>query len=190
MQTPTHMVAGVLLQKTFVGKKHRRLVLTTVAVLAFLSHGFLDKLSRVTFHPADPDFHSVFWVTYHSLLLVLAIVTGIIWWRPYKWGIIFANLPDVDWVFIHGQEIVNRLFHTKIDFYGQPYFHHFLGYIYDHIPPFSWMANAIDRLPNERHNPWACLWELVLVCAMLVAIWMLSLARSYTPKGEKGEERK
>src|SRR5579863_1844565 len=104
MQTPTHMVAGVLIQKTIVGK-NRPLTLAIVAVVAFLSHGFLDKLAQITYHPANPDFHSVFWMTYHSILLVVAIVTGCIFWKKYKWGMIFANLPDVDWIFIHGQEI-------------------------------------------------------------------------------------
>ena len=184
MQTPTHMVAGVLIQKSIVGK-NRPLTLTIVAVVAFLSHGFLDKLAQITFHPPNPDFHSVFWVTYHSILLVTAIAFGIIWWRKYKWGIIFANLPDVDWIFIHSQEI----FHCKIPFYNQPHMHHFLGYIYDKIPPFSFVTHYLNQLPNERHNPWACLCEVVLVALMLVAIWLLTLARSYKPASRAGESK-
>src|SRR5580692_2238235 len=109
MQTPTHIVAGVVIQKAFEGKP-RALSLTVTAVVAFLSHGFLDKLSQITYHPAKPDFHSVFWVTYHSTLLITAIAFIWLWGRRYKWGIIFANLPDVDWIFIHAQEI----FHIKI----------------------------------------------------------------------------
>jgi len=181
MQTPTHMVAGVLIQKTIVGK-NRPLTLTLVAVVAFLSHGFLDKLARITFHPADPDFHSVFWVTYHSILLVVAIFTGCFFWRKYKWGMIFANLPDVDWIFIHGQEI----FHVQIPFYRQPHLHHLLGFIYDKIPPFSIVTHYINKLPNERHNPWGCLNEVALVAVMLVLIWLLNLLKrdrsSLTPQ--------
>lgn len=176
MQTPTHIVAGMLIQKAFQGK-NRTVTLAATAVVGFLSHGFLDKLSRVTFHPADPDFHSAFWVGYHLSLLATAIVFLCLWWRQYKWGIIFANLPDVDWIFIHGQEI----FHFKIPFYRQPHVHQCLGFIYDRIPPFSYVTHAIDRLPNERHNPWACLWEVLLVVLMLVAFWLLTLAKSYRP---------
>lgn len=185
MQTPTHMVAGVLIQKAIPGK-NRKVALAIVAIVAFLSHGFLDKLAQITFHPADPDFHSVFWVSYHSFLLITAIVVGVIFWRKYKWGIIFANLPDVDWIFIHGQEI----FHCKIPFYRQPHMHHFLGYIYDNIPPFSYVTHWINKLPNERHNPWACLCEFVLVALMLAAIWLLALFRSYNPAGRAGESKK
>jgi hypothetical protein len=53
MQTPTHIVAGMLIQKAFEGK-NRALTLTAAAVVGFLSHGFLDKLSEITCHPANP----------------------------------------------------------------------------------------------------------------------------------------
>ncbi len=172
MQTPTHIVTGVIIQKAFEGK-NRALSLTVIAVVAFLSHGFLDKLAQITYHPANPDFHSVFWVSYHLTLLATTIVFLCIWWRRYKWGIIFANLPDVDWIFIHGQEI----FHFKIPFYRQPHMHHLLGYIYEHVPPFSWVTYCLDRLPNERHNPWACLWEVLIVAVLILVIRLMTMAR-------------
>ena len=176
MQTPTHIVAGMVIQKVFTGN-NRAATLTATAVVGFLSHGFLDKLSQITYHPAEPDFHSVFWVAYHLTLLATAIAFLRLWWRQYKWGIVFANLPDVDWVFIHGQEI----FRFQIPFYRQPHLHHLLGFIYEKIPPFSYVTYYLDRLPNERHQPWACLWEVLLVALMLVAFWLLTLARSYRP---------
>jgi hypothetical protein len=177
MQTPTHLVAGMVIQKAFAGR-NRAAALTTTAVVGFLSHGFLDKLARVTYHPADPDFHSVFWVSYHLTLLATTIVFLRLWWRQYKWGIVFANLPDVDWIFIHGQEI----FHFQIPFYRHPHLHDLLGYIYEKIPPFTFVTSAINRLPNERHNPWACLWEVLLVAVLLLIFWLLTLARSYRPE--------
>src|SRR5580700_2359765 len=152
MQTPTHIVAGMVIQKALEGK-NRAVPLTVTAVVAFLSHGFLDKLAQITYHPAKPDFHSPFWVCYHLTLLATAIVFLCLWWRRYKWGIFFANLPDVDWIFIHAQEI----FHFKIPFYTHAHMHDLLGYIYEKVPPFSFVGHCLDRLPNERHNPWACL---------------------------------
>jgi hypothetical protein len=181
MQTPTHLVTGMVIQKSFEGT-NRKFFLTATAVVAFLSHGFLDKLAQITYHPADPDFHSVFWVTYHSTLLVTTIVFLCLWWRKYKWGIIFANLPDVDWIFIHGQEI----FHFKIPFYRQPHLHHLLGYIWDKIPPFSYVTRYLNRLPNERHNPWACLNEVALIALLLTVFWLLTLAKSYKPGKKAG----
>jgi len=171
MQTPTHIVTGVIIQKAFEGR-NRALSLTVIAVVAFLSHGFLDKLAQITYHPADPDFHSVFWVSYHLTLLATTIVFLCIWWRRYKWGIIFANLPDVDWVFIHGQDI----FRFKIPFYRHPHMHDLLGYIYEHIPPFSWVTYYLDGLPNERHNPWACLWEVLIIAVLILVIRLMTMA--------------
>ena len=183
MQTPTHIVAGVIIQKAFEGK-NRALSLTVIAVVAFLSHGFLDKLAQITFHPPNPDFHSVFWVSYHLTLLATTIIFLCIWWRRYKWGIIFANLPDVDWIFIHGQEI----FHFQIPFYRQPHMHHLLGYIYEKIPPFSWVTVYLDRLPNERHNPWACLWEVLIVAFLVLVIRLMTMWKRPTPRAAAAQK--
>lgn len=119
MQAPTHILAGVLIQKAFVWKQHRRLALGLTAVCAFLSHGLLDKLARLTYHRANPDFHSPIWVGYHAALILVTLLFLYWWWKPFKWGIIFASLPDLDRVFIHAQEI----FHFSIPFYRQPHLH-------------------------------------------------------------------
>ena len=162
MQAPTHILAGVLIQKAFDWKHHRRLGLGLTAVCAFLSHGPLDKLANLTYHRANPDFHSPIWVSYHAALVLVTILFVYWWWKPFKWGIIFACLPDVDWVFIHAQEI----FHFRIPFYRQPHLHHLLGRIFNDLPPFSWL----DRLPNYRNDPWAILPEVALVAVVAVAL--------------------
>jgi hypothetical protein len=165
MQAPTHILAGVAIQKAFEGKKPRALALAAMAVLAFLSHGVLDKLARVTYHRPDADFHNPIWVGFHVLVVIVTIIFLVLWWKPYKWGIIFASLPDVDWVFIHGQELL----HIKIPFYRQPHLHHLLGLLVDHVPPFTYM----DKLPNYRLQPWACVWEILLMAIFILLIrWM------------------
>ena len=70
MQEPTHILAGVLIQKGFAWKRHPRLALALTAIGAFLSHGLLDKLANLTYHRADPDFHSPIWVGYHVAVLL------------------------------------------------------------------------------------------------------------------------
>jgi hypothetical protein len=162
MQAPTHLLAGVLIQKGFDWKQHRRLAFGLTAVCAFLSHGLLDKLANLTYHRANPDFHSPIWVAYHAALIPVTLLFLYWWWKPYKWGIIFACLPDVDWVFIHGQEI----FHFHIPFYRQPHLHHLLGLIYNQLPPFAWL----NRLPNCRNNPWAILPEAALLIVVAAAL--------------------
>jgi hypothetical protein len=180
VQTPTHILAGVIIQKAL-GEKQHAIRLTVTAAVAFLSHGFLDKLARATFHPPKPDFHSAFWVGYHLTLLATTIAFLWIWWRQYKWGIIFANLPDVDWIFIHAQEI----FHFKIPFYTHPHLHDLLGYVYEKIPPFSYVTSYIDRLPNERHNPWACLWEILLIAFLILVVRLMTMGKRLVPRSKK-----
>ncbi len=169
MQEPTHILAGILIQRAAGAIfKPRAVELGVTATLAFLSHGLLDELARVTYHPAKPDFHSAFWIIYHSVVAVTTILFLIWWWKQFKWGIVFAALPDVDWVFIHGQEI----FHVSLPFYRQPHLHDLLHFIYHQVPPFTGLTAMIERLPSERHNPWACLWEVLLVAVLW---WLVRL---------------
>jgi hypothetical protein len=164
MQAPTHLLTGVLIQKAFARMQHRRLAFGLTAVCAFLSHGLLDKLANLTYHLAKPDFHSPVWIGYHAGLIAITILFLYWWWKPYKWGIIFACLPDIDWVFIHAQEI----FHFQLPFYRQPHLHHLLGHIYNDLPVFAWL----NHLPNLRRNPWAILPEIVLLVVLAAALRM------------------
>lgn len=177
MQEPTHILAGVVIQKCFDGAQHRKLALGLTAVTAFLSHGLLDQLARVTYHPARPDFHSLVWVGFHAAVLAATIFFLVLWWKRFKWGIVFACLPDVDWIFIHGQEI----FQFQIPFYRRPLMHDLLGWVWEKTPPFSFVTHAIKLLPYNRHNPWAGLWEVLLVAVLLLALQLLQLAKSRRP---------
>ena len=177
MQEPTHILTGVIIQKSFEGSRHPKLALGLTAVITFLSHGFLDKLSNLTYHPAQPDFHSPVWVSYHSFLLVATVAFLYLWWKKFKWGIIFACLPDVDWVFIHGRELFNALFHTHSHFYPHPFIHSLDGYIWEHIPPFSFITPWLDGLPNLRHNPLACVFEFLLVAFLLLVLKLITMGK-------------
>ena len=175
MQEPTHILTGVIIQKCFDWKKYRKTGLVITAILAFLSHGLLDKLANFTYHPGHADFHSVIWVSYHSAVLVGTIVFVCLWWRRYWVGILFSMLPDLDWVIIHGQE----LFHFKIPFYQQPHMHHLLHWIYAQVPALSFL----DRLPSYRENPWAIVGEVLLVTGLILII-------RATEKGKAGGGKK
>ncbi|HVM49833.1 MAG TPA: hypothetical protein VMU04_17525 [Candidatus Acidoferrum sp.] len=174
MQAPTHILTGALIQRGFEPVRPRALGLALTAVCALLSHGLLDRLANLTYHLPDPDFQSPVWIAYHACLLMLTIVFLYLWWKPYKWGIIFGCLPDVDWVFIHGQQI----FHFQLAFYRQPHLHRLLGRILDAFPPFT----ALNRLPNLRHHAWAILPELVLLATLLFALVWLKPARPRSAK--------
>jgi hypothetical protein len=173
MQEPTHILAGVIIQRTVQLTYGRRAgALTLTAVTAFLSHGLLDRLANFTYHPPDADFHDPFWVAYHSCVLLATIFFLCVWWRRFKVGVFFAMLPDLDWVIIHGQ----NLLHVRIPFYQQPHMHHLLSLLFDRTPPFSLM-----KIPSHRHNPWACLYEVALVLLMLAAIRLLTKPQAAPP---------
>jgi hypothetical protein len=177
MQEPTHILTGVIIQKSFERSKHRKLALGLTAALAFLSHGFLDKLANLTYHPANPEFKNPIWVGYHLFVVAATIVFLVLWWKKYKWGIVFACLPDVDWIFIHGRQIYDSLFHGQSHFYARPYLHNFDGGIWETLPPLSWVTPHLDALPNLRLNPLACLFEFLLVAVLLLVLKMISMGQ-------------
>ncbi len=153
MQAPTHILTGVAIQKALEKMKYRPLALLLVAVLAFLSHGLLDKFARMTYHRPDADFNDPVWVGYHILVLLATLFFLYKFWRKYKFGIMFAILPDFDWVLIHGQTLTG----LNIPFYKKPHIHNFVHSIFDTLFPF------LNNLPDFRYNPWTALFEVVLV---------------------------
>jgi hypothetical protein len=181
MQEPTHILAGVIIQKCCAWKKLRAFGLVLTAIVAFLSHGFLDKVANLTYHPAHADFHSVIWVSYHAAVLVATIVFLCTWWRRYWVGILFAMLPDLDWIFIHGQEIL----HISIPFYREPHLHHALRWIYAQVPALSFL----DHLPKWRENPWAIVAEVLLVAVLVLIIRMTGRGKGAKAKTETGKSR-
>ena len=185
MQEPTHILAGVIIQRSFESVRPRALALGLTAVCAFLSHGLLDRLANATYHPPNPDFNNPFWVSFHAGVVILTVVFLFVWWRRYKWGIFFAALPDLDWVFIHGREILIKLAHdhpslqtitNHLPYYHKPYMHNLLHVVFNVWPPFKYL-----KVPTHRFKPWACLWEVALVLAMLAVIYFLTQNRPVPP---------
>jgi hypothetical protein len=172
MQEPTHILAGVVIQRSLQPIRPRWLGLTLTAVCAFLSHGVLDHLANSTYHPPEAKFDDPFWIAFHLSVLVCTLVFLFVWWRKYKVGILFAMLPDLDWVFIHGQ----RIFGINPPFYKHAYMHNCLHVIIDTTWPFKYIV-----MPNNRQNPWACLWEVALILTMLLVIRLLTRKPARSP---------
>jgi len=130
---------GVLIQKTLrvVKPSHLRYFLT--ALLAFISHGVLDKLARFTYHPPNPLFGDPFWTVYHLIIVLLSIFIIIKYWSKYKIGMIFSILPDLDWVILH----TSSFFSLQTIFQYEPIFHNIFNLL-DFIPPFKYLNSLPD----------------------------------------------
>lgn len=166
MQAPTHILAGVIIKKLFDWSEYKAVAYTLIAILAFLSHGLFDNLAKMTYHRPDADFSSPVWVGYHIAVLLVTIVFLYMYWRQCKIGIIFAMLPDFDWVMIHGQHILG----INIPFYNTPHLHNFLHLIYDRL--IVW-----EYLPDLRYQPLAALWEVLLIAILIFIIRALDNRR-------------
>lgn len=153
MQVPTHILAGVIVQKLFQQKESSVASITITAVTAFLLHGLWDKLALLTYCPPEADFNDFFWLFYHVVILLVSVAFLYVWGNEYRWGVFFSLLPDADWLFVHGQKIAG----TEIPFYNTPHLHNFLNNLYDSVVPF----NYLSQLPDWRFYPVAILAELL-----------------------------
>ena len=67
MQEPTHLAAGIVIQKAMRKARPLPLKYFLIAFLALLSHGILDRLANVTYHPPSALPRDWFWISFHVL---------------------------------------------------------------------------------------------------------------------------
>lgn len=161
MQAPTHILTGSIITEAFKPMKNRVVASLLIAVCAFLSHGLLDKFAIMTYHRPDAELDNPVWVGYHAGVLVATILFIRWWWKDYKLGIIFAMLPDVDWIFIHGQKIIG----INIPWYKSAHIHSIVHFVFDNLWPFYYLQN----LPDYRFEPITALGEIFLLVILYYA---------------------
>jgi hypothetical protein len=159
MQAPTHLVAGICLQKAVrvIPPSPWRYVL--VALLALTIHGILDRLAKFTYHPPKRLWKDRFWIAYHSFLAVATIYILVLYWREYWFVTVFSIAPDFDWVMIDLSGYLGFLH------YRRPFLHDRLLRIIDSIPTPSFARS----LPNWNVKRKGVLVELLLL-AILISI--------------------
>ena len=154
MQGPTHILTGVIIRRIFAWRDYPLFSISFTVFFGLLSHGILDKVAKATYHPPHADFTDPFWLAYHITVWLISIVMLYKFWGEYTLGIIFAMLPDLDWVILHTADAFGK----EIIFYKRPWLHDSLNYILDAVPPFSYL----NQLPDNRLLPLACIWEVLL----------------------------
>lgn len=169
MQGPTHLITGVLIQKAMRKVLPLPLRYFLIAFLAIMSHGILDRLARLTYHPPKPLAGDYFWISYHLLIAFLAIYILLKYWRNYKLGLIFSVFPDFDWVVIH----TSNLFSFQIPFWKETILHKFFFSFLDSSPQFSFL----NTLPDWAFERKGVILELTLFIILIILVYIM--------KGEK-----
>ena len=162
MQGPTHLVTGILIQKSLTKIRPMPLQYSAVAALAVLSHGILDHLAKATYHPPTPLAHDWFWIMSHLAIGVLTLCVIVRYWRGYKFSMLCSILPDLDWLL----RPVTNFFSMG---FGQKPLHTLLNRFIDLvIPPKIW-----DVLPNWNLARKGLIVEVVLFAILLACIHAL-----------------
>jgi len=171
MQGPTHLAAGIFIQKIIMKKvQHLRLQQLLVVFLSVLSHGILDKLAMFTYHPPVPLPDDWFWVSYHIIIGFMFILIFFKYWKKYKLGLIFSILPDFDWVVLYS----SNFFAFKIPFWKEPLLHRIFFDLLYSLPPFSFL----NTFPNWNQKRTAVVFEIIILATLTMAINAIGKIRS------------
>ncbi len=163
MQAPTHILTGILIQKTVRPIKSASVRTGTIITLGAASHLLLDKFARLTYHPADPMPRDGFWLAHYTLTLASAGVLVGKHRKEYKTGMLAAVIPDFDWVLVWGlkllpwrrQQPASTLLHT----YGDR--------MIEKVPA----IRALRRLPDWKLVRWSTALELLLCGVLARRVW-------------------
>jgi hypothetical protein len=162
VQSATHLLAGILIQRATDRVQDASLRRTLVASLGVLSHGALDKVARMTYHPPEPRPNDPFWAAYHTALYALSAFLLIANYRPYKRGMFWAAAPDLDWV----ARWVARRLPWDAPLWSEPILHNALHGLVDALPG----LNRLSRLPDWRTKQGGALVEFALLALLATLI--------------------
>jgi hypothetical protein len=158
MQAPTHLLTGVLLQRICDNIPHPFVRVVATVSLGVLSHGILDRIARLTYHPPDAQWHDSFWVAYHASLVIVTIHSLRKYWREYWLGILSALAPDVDWLVLHSTQLLS----FSVPFFSKAKFHEVVYVVVDALPFIRVFADA----PTKVHNRGGILLDLIIVASL------------------------
>lgn len=169
MTAPAHILAGLIISKSFDKVGVRWIGIVFISLSAILLHGVFDKLAALTFQPAVADFTGAFWLAYHFVVLLVTITFLYLYWNEAKWGILFSLIPDLDWIMLQTQELL----HLSFGFYNRPYIHDALSWFLDTVPPFYFL----NLLPDLSSYYLATVVEVLFVLALLFIIKLMNTSR-------------
>lgn len=170
MQAITHFLTGVAIEQRAQALQPSGLRWAAVAGLGIVSHGLLDRLARLTYHPPDARWHDPFWVAFHVPIFVGSAVVLVRYWKHYKWGMLFASLPDFDWVLIKPLQLVG----VKLEVNGPTWLHRIAYSILDTLP----ILRETERIPTRTDTQSG----VVLEAALLLGLWWLIRRGQRPPK--------
>ena len=168
MQGPTHIMAGIIIQRTFTWRYFRGLAVFFTIISALLIHGIFDKMAKACYHPMHTDFTDPIWLIYHIVMWLTSLVMLYMYWGEYKIGILISMLPEIDWIVLGTADAFGK----QVIFYKQPWIHDTINYFIDNVIPFSYL----NLLPDNSQNPLAVVYEILLF-ALLILIFKLQINR-------------
>lgn len=172
MELITHALTGIFIQILCYIFFIFPLNLILTIIVGFFSHFFIDSLAKITYHTPEPHKEDKFWVAWHIITPVLAIllaiwviIIGQIWF--FLIGVIFANLVDIlDWMIIRPY-VSKHLDQVKEKYKEKPFiFHKYIDFIRDKVPPFKWF-------PNWNHEKKGVIIEIATITTLWISVYLM-----------------
>lgn len=165
MQGPTHLVTGILIQKTLRKIQPLPFQYFLVAFFCIVSHGILDKSASITYHPPKPLTRDWFWICSHLFIALLTVYICLTYWGKYKFALVFSVLPDFDWILLQG----SKLFPFQISFLRKPILHRFFFSFFDSVLPFK----LLNTLPDWNLQKKGVILEFCFFCILVILIYFI-----------------
>jgi hypothetical protein len=163
MQAPTHILTGILIQKTVRPIKSRSVRTGTIITLGAASHLLLDKFARLTYHPADPMPRDGFWLAHYTLTMTSAGLLVGKHRKTYKTGMLAAVIPDFDWLLFWGLKLLPWRRRQP----SSPLLHRYGYRLIEKVPA----IRALKRLPDWNRARWSTALELMLCGVLARRVW-------------------
>jgi len=185
MQAPTHLLIGMLIQKSFHRVKLPAIYHFIVTLLAFLSHGILDSLARFTYHPPELIANE-FWISYHVIMFVLTVYIFLKYWKKYKLSLVFSILPDFEWLVLYSSKFLS----IQTPLWREVVLHKISFGFLGSFPQLSFLS----LLPNWSLDEKAAILEMVPLLILITYFYntegRAKEARKLTPLDELSDREK
>lgn len=162
MQAPTHILTGVLIERAVRRHVNSRFDPLIIVTSGLVSHMLLDRVARLTYHPAKAMPRDPFWLSYHGLLVAATLLALKLYWPDHKLGILAAVFPDIDWIVFRP---LTTLF-PQLDALQGPVTHQAMMALLSAALP----LHVFDGLPDWTLNEATVVIELAVLAALSAAL--------------------
>jgi len=165
MHSPTHIVAGLVIGRSFKWKQYRFFAALFTVLFALFAHAFMDSIAKYPTAYPSLNFSEPVWLLVHVISLLGSIVLLYVYWTEYCLGILCSILPDIEWLLLSVVDACGK----EITLYKKPFIHLGMIQIIEAIPLFTFL----HEMPPYLNYAIAAFSELAVFIGLYILFKMV-----------------